>query len=317
MKTLFKALFILLVVVFVGGAVKEADALSYAPCSFYRDLYVGSRGEDVRCLQQYLQTSGYGTVFSSYGSPDGVFGPMTQQYLIQWQVSNGLPATGYFDANSRARLGGNGIVLGASTYVPEYTTTYTYPTACALYDVNTGRPTNNCGGNGGYGTYDDTRAWNKIEEALIMIEDAEDEIDDSNKSTSKADNLLDDAKEDIYDAVHAYFVDRDFDEAFDKGEDALDNAEEAYDEVDGDSGSKADAKNAIEDAQDAIDDARDDIEDADDDGDDVDDAWDILEDAEDMLDDAEDEYDDKDYDKAEELADDARELANDAVDAIN
>lgn len=299
-KIILGVVFILSIMGFMGGAVKNAEALSYASCSFYRDLYVGSRGEDVRCLQQYLQSSGYGSVFSRYGTPDGVFGPLTQQSLMQWQVANGLPASGYFDATSRARLGGgysSGVVLGASTYNPGYT--YDYPT---------------------YGGYDNTQAWNKIEEALIMIEDAEDEIDDSNKNTSKAEKLLDDAKEDIYDAVTSYFVDRDFDEAFDRAEDAYDNAEEAYDEVDGgrkNNGTRSSAEDAIEDAEDAIDDARDEIEDADDDGYDVDEAEDLLDEAEDLLDEAEDEFDDGDYGDAEDLADDAREMAEDAVDAIN
>lgn len=300
--TLFKAIFILSVLAFVGGATKDAQALSYASCSFYRDLYVGSVGEDVRCLQQYLQMSGYGSVFSSYGSPDGKFGPMTQQSLMQWQMANGLPATGYLDANSRARFGGSGVVLGSSTYNPGYTTTYTYD-----YPA--------------YGGYDNGQAWQRIEEALMMIDDAEDEIDDSNKNTNKAEKLLDDAKEDIYDAVFAYFVDKDFNEAMDHAEDAYDNAQDAYDEVDGgNSGSKTDAKNAIEDAQDAIDDAWDEIDEArrrGENNNDINRAEDLVEDAEDKLNDAEDEYDDKDYDRAEDYADDARELAEDAVDEVN
>ncbi len=298
MKTLFKALFILSVIAFWGASAKDSSALSYAPssCYFYRDLFVGSRGEDVRCLQQYLQGSGYGVTFSSYGTPDGVFGPLTQQYLIQWQLANGLPATGYFDATSRARLGSAGMVLGASTYVPEY-----------IPDT--------------YGSYDNTRAWNKIQEALEMIEDAEDAIDDSNKSTSKAEKKLDGAKDDIFDSVHSYFVDRDFDEAFDRAEDAYDNAEDAYDEADGgNSGSKTDAKNAIEDARDAIEDARDEIDDARRRGESlsaINRAEDLVDDAEDKLDKADDEYDDKDYDNAEDYANDAEDLANDAIDEIN
>ena len=316
---IFKVIFLLAVAIITVSAVKDANAVSYATCSFYRDLTVGSRGEDVRCLQQYLQNGGYGSTFSSYGAPDGIFGQKTLQAVVQWQVSCGLPGYGYFDSASQSKFMsgacgnyGNGTVLGAST-------TYT-----ALYDVNTGKPL--YGNNSNYNSISisnssskETKAMNKIEDALDEIEDAEDEIEDSTINLVAAKQSLEDAKDDIFDAIRAYF-DKNFTKALNLAEDAIDNAEDARDEADGNNnnnGTKASAQNAIDDAEDAIDDARDEIEDAEDDRRDVNDAWDLLDEAEDALDDAEDAYDDGDYDDAEDFANDAEDFADDAVDEID
>ncbi len=309
MKTnILKIIFLGAVALFAFGvdASYTPYSSSVSACSFYRDLAQGSRGEDVRCLQQYLSNSGFNTSFYQYSYPDGVFGPLTSQAVASWQATYGLPGFGYFDAISRAKYleltgGTGGMVLGASTYYGggEYygggvVTNPVYP----VYGINS----------------EEERARMRINDALIMMDDAEDEIDDSNENTSSAENSLEDAEEDMDDAIWAFFVDRDYTEAYDKADDAFQNAEDAYDDAGGDDGDRDDALDAIDDAEDAIDDARDEIEDADDDGAGVDDAEDLLDDAEDRLDDARDEYNDKDYDHAEELANDAENLAQDAID---
>ncbi len=287
--------FLLVVALFAGSGTGEAKALAVANCSFYRDLTVGTRGEDVRCLQQYLQNSGYGSTFSSYGTPDGVFGPLTQQAVIQWQTSSGLPVYGYFDSASRTK------------YISKFGGT-----------VNSGTYSHTT-----YGTSVEVRAMNQIREALIMIEDAQDEIDDSNGNTTSAENSLDDAQEDMVNAVHAYFVDKDFNEAYDLALDALDNAEDAYDDAGGNrnnssnNGTRSSAEDAIEDASDAIDDAQDEINRARNRGRNVNNAQNLINKANDKLDDAEEEFDDKNYDDVEDFANDAEDFANDAVDAIN
>lgn len=304
MKTnILKIIFLGAVALFAFGAEANTQYYTGNICNFYRDLAQGSRGEDVRCLQQYLKDSAQGMNFVY---PDGIFGSLTRQAVMNWQASYGLPSFGYFDATSRAKyfelMGGVGGIGGGDYYGGGYygggfVTDPGYP----VYGINS----------------EEERARMRINDALIMIDDAEEEIDDSNEDTSSAESSLDDAKEDIDDAVWAFFVDRDFSEAYDKADDAFQNAEDAFDEADGDDGDREDAEDAIDDAQDAIDDARDEINDADDDGADVDDAEDLLDDAEDRLDDARDEYDDEDYDNAEELANEAEDLAQDAIDAID
>jgi peptidoglycan hydrolase-like protein with peptidoglycan-binding domain len=254
---------------------------SVGACNFSRDLWQGMVGEDVRCLQQYLKDTAGGMNFVY---PDGVFGNLTRQAVINWQVNYGISATGVFDSVSRSKYfsltGGRNIDI-----------------------VGDGKS---------------EKAINRMIEALQMIQDAENEIDDSNKNTSTAENDLRDAKDDMIDASIAFFVDRDYSEAFNKADDAYDNANDAFEEAGGDShGDRQDAKDAMNDAQNAIDDAQDEINNAEDHGADVDDANDTLDDAQNKLDDAQDKYDDHNYSKAEDYANDAEDLANDAIDDID
>jgi peptidoglycan hydrolase-like protein with peptidoglycan-binding domain len=55
------------------------------------DLYKGSRGQEVKQYQAALQTLKYGT------KPDGIFGPITQTAVMNFQQSNGLKPTGRID----------------------------------------------------------------------------------------------------------------------------------------------------------------------------------------------------------------------------
>src|SRR3989344_3962391 len=66
-------------------------------CSFTRDLTVGSRGDDVTCLQTALNVS----------PQSGYFGSITKAAVVKWQTDNGVsPTAGYFGAISRAKWGG-------------------------------------------------------------------------------------------------------------------------------------------------------------------------------------------------------------------
>lgn len=301
----------ILKIIFLGAVALFALQAEASSCNFYRDLAQGSRGEDVRCLQQYLSDSGFSSSFYQFSYADGVFGTLTRQAVTNWQTAYGLPGFGYFDAASRAKYfeltgGMGGMVLGASTY---YNGGSYYGGGVATDPYYQGYMYNN----------EEQRARIRINEALVMIEDAENEIDDSNRNTSSAENSLEDAKDDMFDAVKAFFMDRNYNKAYDKADDAYQNAEDAFDEAGGNrnNGDRGDAQDAINDAENAIDDARDEINDADDRGANVNEAEDLLNDAEDRLNDAQDEYDDEDYDNAENLANDAENLAQDAIDAID
>lgn len=77
-------------------------------CEITRSLKIGSSGEDVRCLQRYLNWAGYTISATGFGSPGNesmYFGPLTANAVIKWQNSNAnqvlIPAgltvgTGYF-----------------------------------------------------------------------------------------------------------------------------------------------------------------------------------------------------------------------------
>lgn len=69
-------------------------------CSFTRNLFVGVRGDDVKCLQNYLIGAGQ----SIPAGATGYFGSQTQAAVAAWQTANGVsPAAGYFGPISRAK----------------------------------------------------------------------------------------------------------------------------------------------------------------------------------------------------------------------
>ena len=64
-------------------------ALALAPVTALADLQRGDRGEEVRELQTLLLETGW-----LFEEPDGIFGRNTENALISFQNSAGLPATG-------------------------------------------------------------------------------------------------------------------------------------------------------------------------------------------------------------------------------
>lgn len=82
---------------------------SFVACNFTRDLTVGVKGDDVMCLQRYLNDGGHaivgvaGTAGSS-GYETTYFGAKTSAAVASWQAANGVaPAVGYFGPKSRAK----------------------------------------------------------------------------------------------------------------------------------------------------------------------------------------------------------------------
>lgn len=76
-------------------------------CNFTRDLTVGVRSDDVKCLQQYLNSSGYPVSSSGAGSSGNettYFGSLTRSAVAKWQAASGVtPSVGYFGSKSRAK----------------------------------------------------------------------------------------------------------------------------------------------------------------------------------------------------------------------
>lgn len=72
-----------------------------AKCSFTRSLTVGSRGDDVTCLQDYLTSTGH---FTFSGGSTGYFGSVSKAAVAAWQAANGVsPAVGYFGPKSQVK----------------------------------------------------------------------------------------------------------------------------------------------------------------------------------------------------------------------
>ncbi len=81
----------------------QIAALSGTPaagaCTFTKNLTIGSQGDDVKCLQNYLIAGDY----SIPAGATGYFGPQTQSAVIAWQKANAVsPASGVFGPLSRA-----------------------------------------------------------------------------------------------------------------------------------------------------------------------------------------------------------------------
>lgn len=72
---------------------------------FMRDLELGSEGDDVKALQEYLNQNAFYVASSGAGSPGNestYFGPATQDALARFQRANGIsPAEGFFGVITR------------------------------------------------------------------------------------------------------------------------------------------------------------------------------------------------------------------------
>lgn len=77
-----------------------------ASYSFTRDLTMGSKGDDVKALQQFLNSKGYAvasTGVGSAGNESTYFGSLTQAALAKYQAATGItPPAGYFGPKTRA-----------------------------------------------------------------------------------------------------------------------------------------------------------------------------------------------------------------------
>lgn len=83
--------------------VQAQPAASY---TFTKDLTLGSKGDDVKALQQFLNAKGYAVAASgagSAGSETTTFGSLTKAALAKYQAAVGIsPAAGYFGPKTRA-----------------------------------------------------------------------------------------------------------------------------------------------------------------------------------------------------------------------
>ena len=90
---------------------------SASKCTFTRDLQMGVKGDDVKCLQTYMTSTGH---YTYSGGATGFFGSITKAAVSAWQAANSIsPTAGYFGAKSRAKYD----MVVASTPTPTPTTT--------------------------------------------------------------------------------------------------------------------------------------------------------------------------------------------------
>lgn len=79
-------------------------------CTITRNLGAGTRGDDVKSLQEFLKTEGYLSAEAS-----GYFGALTRDALARWQAANGVESIGFLGPKTRDRMRawcGGGVVSG-------------------------------------------------------------------------------------------------------------------------------------------------------------------------------------------------------------
>lgn len=298
---------ILMITVFILAFVLGPSPTEAAgECSFTRDLELGMEGEDVRCLQRYLNGAGFQVSATGVGSP----GRETNQYqtkteaaVIAWQKANNLsPAIGYFGPLSRGKyieLNNPEVKQIINSLNNVGNTTPKPVVASAVVDNGSQR-----------------RAGNEIQKLLDFLDDTIEQIEEEDVSYDESFEAYEEMGHglpDLIKAVEAY-LDGNFSRVEGLVENAMDDFEESFEEAGGES-VEDEADDLIDDLQWLLKDVKNQIRRADDE-DDADDAEEIWEDAEDMYQDARDAYDDDDFDRALDLAEEAEELLDEALDEI-
>ena len=133
--------------------VSETETVFISPPTLTRSLFRGSRGEDVRQLQEFLSQDP--TIYPE-GLATGYYGAGTEAAVRKWQAKNGLPSVGVIGRQTIAKfkeiysgvLGGlkqqsdrsNTPILTRPTVTPSSCPVYTYMPVCAEgqspYDTN-------------------------------------------------------------------------------------------------------------------------------------------------------------------------------------
>lgn len=301
-------------IVFLSPSITSAED----KCVFGDTLELGSEGEEVRCLQKYLNAAGF-TVSTSGGGSSGnetdAFREKTKEAVKKWQIANGIyPATGNFGPLSRSIyevLTANKVTVPATTSGGSNTTTVVSNGSLGVQTTTT----NTSSAASVSSLEKEVRKLMKTvrDEIDAADEDIEDEEDDGIDVADMVE-LSEKAKDKLIDGVYA-FIDGDFEESKTLLLRAQKYSEDSIEDIKNDE-DMADAEDAIQDAKEALNSTRDDINEADDDGDDVDEALDIYNNAKSIYNDAREAFDDEDYEEAIELAEEAEDLADEAVDAL-
>ena len=302
-----------------------------ATCSFARDLKFGMVGEDVLCLQQYLNASGFTiaeTGVGSKGKETDEFKKLTEAALVKWQETNGVtPASGMFGPKSRAAyliLSNNGTTITGVKPTPAPTvsqtiitpnTTHVKPTSTVPV-VKTETK-----------SAEEVKAREALKNAISAIEDAENAIDDNAdaKDISSAKENLADAKSDLVKAVRI-FLKNEYTKSVKSAKDAEDTATNALDtatqakkkvkdaisSIGKKGGGDYDVAKMLKSARKELKNARNDVHDASENGDNVRKSVKKLDKAEKLLDDAGNAMDNDDENEAGDIINEASDLINDA-----
>lgn len=94
-----------LAVVAGSASVLVAETSQVEICSFGQNLYAGAKSPEVRCLQRFLNASGFSVALEgpgSSGNETDYYGARTERAVAQWQNAMGVsPVRGFFGPRSR------------------------------------------------------------------------------------------------------------------------------------------------------------------------------------------------------------------------
>lgn len=287
-----------LVLVFVPTELKAATS-----CNFTRDLDMGVDGEDVRCLQQYLNEAGFVVSTSGVGSPGNetsLFRTLTQEAVKAWQRTNGIsPASGYFGPLSRGKY--NALRGGIASTLGSENSANKIPSIVGINQNEVAeflKQLNNPNSSSDSSNQKQITARERIKRAINEIKNEDDYSEDEvENGISK-----------LFSAF-LEFIDGKFGES-------IIEADLAYDAVNNKDVDEDELEDDIEDIKNKLDDARDEVEDADEEEYDIDNAEEYLDDAEDLIDDAEKAFDDEEYSDARDNLNDAEEKIEKALEEI-
>ncbi len=327
-----------------------ASTIAYAAtptCDLTRDLDIGMEGKDVLCLQQWLNAEGYTLTESGPGAPGAEterFGALTRDALARFQKEHSLtPALGFLGPKTRTFIHSNKVSKTTSVLPPESvpagasSSADIRPQATVVTQLTDGDRTRTewllslLESKGLVGSKDeedddedededevsDGSFEDRVVATIEMMRDAEAKMKKgavSAEQLSMARNNLEDAQEDLLDAIYAYFKGKGG-KAVELIDDAENNAEDAFRDAGGITRDD-ETEDRIDDLEDAIDEAWDEIEARDDAGDDTEDAEELLTEAEALLEEAEEAFDEDDLDQADDLLDEVKSLIDDALDAV-
>lgn len=108
-------------VVFTDAIPAEGVAPAPTVVAAPRLLGIGASGADVAALQTVLQAKGLLTI--PPGVAQGYFGSLTRAAVVKYQVSVGLPGSGVFDPNTRAKLTADQSQVAVKPTLPSTATT--------------------------------------------------------------------------------------------------------------------------------------------------------------------------------------------------
>jgi peptidoglycan hydrolase-like protein with peptidoglycan-binding domain/uncharacterized protein (UPF0332 family) len=326
-----------LLLVLLPSAAKAAPT----ECSFSQTLEMGVIDESVRCLQQYLNATGFEIASEGPGSPGNEtnkYGLLTEAAVVKWQEANGVyPAMGIFGPVSQAayRKDAGSTAAPVESAVPS-STEEDLATAQAELDkllqmalgVQASGPSVSApvipvpqvaGVSTDAKSDLQESAESFVEDAMDMILDTYEELENIEEDDpEEAADIRGDLRgvlELLFGAIEDYF-DGDFSTADEDAAEALDDATDAYEDAGGESPER-EAEDVLDDVNDLYDELGELLEEAEDRDERVGDAPGLLKKAKNKLDDAEHAFAERVYRQAISDAFDAEELLEEARDEID